>query len=137
MLQGKQYFFAIFFSKPSFFMNFSGFKIHNLSRAPPMLILSAFLNSSDIQLPENVYFCGVNINFYKVTATFMEMRTIRTNFECVTQHGPNFKRMARQKLGSLQARIQENRIECISGAQLSGDKSGSIMFTHGPGKFIV
>ena len=60
-----------------------------------MLILSAFLNSSDIQLPENVYFWGVNINFYKVTATFMEMRTISTNFECVTQHGPNLKRMAK------------------------------------------
>ena len=59
-----------------------------------MLILSAFLNSSDIQLPENVYFCRVNINFEKVTTTFMEMRTISTNFECVTQHGPNLKRMA-------------------------------------------
>ena len=36
-----------------------------------------------------------------------------------------------------QAQIQENRIELISVAQLSGDKSDSIMFTHGPSKFIV
>ena len=58
------------------------------------MILSAFLNSSDIQLEENVYFYGVNIDFEKVRATFSEMRAISTNFECVTQHGPNFKRMA-------------------------------------------